>query len=227
MKKDLLILHGALGAISQFEALKAELSTHYTVHGLTFSGHGGKPAHHAFGIEQFAGELNDFIEEFGLHEAPIFGYSMGGYVALYAASQGLRTKGIVTLGTKMHWTPEGAAKEIAQLQPALIEEKVPAFAAQQAALHAPLDWKAVMQATASMMRDLGNTPLLTGESLASVTCPVYCLRGDQDRMVSAEETRWAVAHLSKASYTELPDTPHPIEKVQAVNLARVIRSYLQ
>ena len=227
MKRDILILHGALGAIGQFEALKSELDNHFTVHGLTFSGHGGIPESEKFGIRQFADELRQFLDENRLQKPIIFAYSMGGYVALYAASEGMDAETIITLGTKMHWSPEGATREISLLQPDIIEEKVPAFAAQQASLHAPLDWKKVMQRTAGMMIELGNEPILSEERLARVECPVYCLRGDQDKMVNREETHWAVDHLPQATYIELSDTQHPIERVNPKILAHIIISCLK
>ncbi len=39
--KDLLLLHGALGAKSQFDKLADLLCTTYIVHALNFEGHGG------------------------------------------------------------------------------------------------------------------------------------------------------------------------------------------
>lgn len=222
MKKNLLILHGALGAIQQFDALAAELRSHFTVHGLTFSGHGGISSNGTFGIRQFAEELKNYISENALTEVSVFGYSMGGYVAMFAASEGLELERIFTLGTKLDWTPEGAAKEITQLQPDVIEEKVPAFATHQAKLHTPLNWKSVMRDTAQLMIDLGNEPLLTETVLARVKCPVICLRGELDRMVTAAETQWAVQHLPQGIYRELPGVPHPIEKVDPIFLSRTM-----
>jgi pimeloyl-ACP methyl ester carboxylesterase len=218
MKKDLLILHGALGSIAQFNALKAKLSSHFNVYGFTFSGHGGVARQAEFSVPQFVQELNTYIKANALEKPAIFGYSMGGYVALRASAEGLEFSAIVTLGTKLHWSPEGAAVEIQQLQPDLIEEKVPAFAAQQAALHAPLDWKTVMRDTADLMIALGNKPLLDTTQFARISCPVHCLRGDKDRMVGPGECAWAVAHIPDARYTELTDTPHPIERVDSTLL---------
>ena len=66
----------------------------------------------------------------------IFGYSMGGYVALWLARfYPDRVGKIFTLGTKLKWNDEEAEKEIKMLNPEKVELKVPAFAQQLAERH--------------------------------------------------------------------------------------------
>src|SRR6266403_2658875 len=106
--KPILLLHGAIGAKDQLEPLAKELSAlgHQT-YSFNFSGHGQTPFQNSFGIQQFADELLEFVVKSHLIRPLVFGYSMGGYVALYLASQkpGLFSE-IITLGTKFEWSPE-------------------------------------------------------------------------------------------------------------------------
>ena len=86
--KDIILLHGAIGATDQLLPLSKSLAAKgFKVHCLCFSGHGTLAFNELFSIEQFAAELYQFIIEKNLLEPDIFGYSMGGYVALYLAVQ--------------------------------------------------------------------------------------------------------------------------------------------
>lgn len=226
MKKNLILLHGAIGASKQLRKLGELLESDYKVFYLDFDGHGGKAITPDFGINLFSQNLIDFVKEKELSTFSIFGYSMGGYVTLNAIANGLRVDKLVTLGTKFSWTPEGAAKEIKMLNPSLIEEKIPQFALYQNDLHAPTDWKEVMLSTARMMTILGNAPLLKDEVLQSINTPTLCLLGDSDTMVTKEETQHVVALLSNGEFEILPDCQHPIEKVPLNYLYKKIKEYL-
>jgi esterase/lipase len=128
--KQLLVLHGALGAQQQFEELKTLLESQFTVHTLNFEGHGGRTSNAPFSMDLFVENVRDYLQENNLSSCSVFGYSMGGYVALkFAAKFPGTVNEIVTLGTKFGWSPEIALKETAMLNPEKIEEKVPKFAA--------------------------------------------------------------------------------------------------
>lgn len=225
--KSIIVLHGALGAKTQLEPLTNALNAIYKVHSLNFEGHGGRQAEGDFSIERFAENLKDYMNEHELSGCPVFGYSMGGYVALKLESQhpGTFSK-IVTLGTKFGWTPEVAEKETAMLNPEKIEEKVPKFATALAALHAPLDWKEMMLKTAEMMRNLGTKPALSQEDFARIQIPVSLMMGSEDVMVTKEETQAVLAQLPNADFTVVEGWQHPIERVEAGQLADKLKELL-
>src|SRR5258706_12817767 len=112
-KPGLLLLHGALGAADQFRELSKLLEQYYAVHTFDFEGHGRAPfRNRPFRIEHFAENIVEYLDNHDLQDADMFGYSMGGYAALYLALiQPDRIKSIATLGTKYHWNPETAKKE--------------------------------------------------------------------------------------------------------------------
>src|SRR5688572_15290055 len=115
----LLLLHGAIGAASQFEKLTQLLQPDFEVFSLNFSGHGGKEIPEpGFNMPLFANDVLTFMEEKQLDKVDIFGYSMGGYVALYLALHyPEKVNRIMTLGTKFDWSPEIAAHETRMLNP--------------------------------------------------------------------------------------------------------------
>jgi pimeloyl-ACP methyl ester carboxylesterase len=224
--QHLLLLHGAIGAKSQFAALAEKLKGHFIIHMLDFSGHGGKPLPDTFSIKDFANNVLDYMAENNLNAVNIFGYSMGGYVALYLAKDHPgKVRKVFTLATKFDWTPEIAAREIKMLDPEKLEEKVPAFARQLEARHQPSDWKAVLRKTADMMIGLGNENPLKTEDYNHINQNVLIGIGDKDQMVTLEETIAAYRCLPQANLIVFPATQHPIEKVDVQRLSNEIITY--
>ncbi len=228
MKPALLLLHGALGAHTDFDPIVPALAAHYTIYRFNFHGHGGAPLPvMPLSIPMFTSQLLDFIGEQKLAPVAVFGYSMGGYVALQAALEAPEAfSRIQTLATKFNWTPETAAKEARLLNAAALRQKAPAYAAAQQQLHGEQEWEPLLEATAIMMENLGSEPLLTADTLKNITVPVRIMVGDRDAMVSIEETTAAYRQLPQASLTVLPDTKHPLEKVNSAVLIWEIRSFM-
>lgn len=224
----LLILHGALGAKDQFEALKKDLSENFEVHTLNFSGHGGLPFAKDFSIDRFKEELKVYIQDNALEGANIFGYSMGGYVTLRLLYEepNIISK-LFTLGTKFDWTPESAAQEVKMLNPEKIEEKVPAFAQALAKRHQPNDWKEVLLRTKDLMLQLGNGSALTLKDFQKIESPVIIGIGDQDNMVSLEESKNVADLLPHGALKIFEGFKHPIEQVNTGQLATALSDYFK
>lgn len=225
--KTILLLHGAIGAADQLEPLAAQLRESYTVRTLNFSGHGGTADNGAFSIPAFAQEVLAYLDAEGLLQVSIFGYSMGGYVALYLAKQHPeRVEKIVTLATKFHWDEPTAAKEAQMLDAEKIAIKVPAFAAALEKRHAPNDWEALLNKTKDMLHAMGaNNPLQVAD-YAAIQTPVTVCLGDADKMVTLDETLAVYKTLPHAKLAVLPATQHPIEQANILLLAFIIKQFI-
>lgn len=226
MKQQLILLHGALGASKQLEPLKNELSNEFEVYTFDFEGHGGRPSDNSFSIDLFTHNVIDFMSENALESASFFGYSMGGYVALNLAFKNANlVDRIFTYGTKFDWTPESSAKEIRMLNPDIIIEKVPKFADALNALHAPMDWKINMRKTAEMMLDMGKGAKIKDDEFKLIKHPVLIGIGDQDQMVSIEESKNIVSILPYSQMTVFPEQVHMIEKIDLNYLSSKISTF--
>jgi pimeloyl-ACP methyl ester carboxylesterase len=213
----ILLLHGALGAENQLEKLAEVVrNKNRTVFTLNFSGHGGGLfSSEGFGIEVFAKDVVQFLNQQRIDCVDVFGYSMGGYVAMWMALKNSnRINKIVTLGTKFDWSPESAEQEVKKMNPDKILEKIPAFAKVLEHRHAPTDWKELMNKTAKMMIDLGSTPLLKKDEIASIDKEVTILLGDQDDMADRNYSEQVAEWLPNGKFCLLSETLHPIEKVK-------------
>ena len=214
-----LLLHGALGGKAQLNAIKQKLEEHgRIVYSMNFSGHGGVSfSASGFGIEVFGEDVLHFMDSNSIATIDIFGYSMGGYVALWVAHlQPHRVGRIATLGTKFDWSIESAEKEVRKLDPDKIMAKVPAFARILESRHHPIDWKDLLMKTSQMMMQLGISPLLTEDILRSIKTPSAIFLGDKDDMADRSYSERVAKLLPSGEFHFLHDTAHPIEGVNFI-----------
>jgi esterase/lipase len=225
--QNLLLLHGALGSKDNFIELTKELSSDFNVYSLNFNGHGNQPLNQVeFSIDTFAKEVLLFLDQNKIESISIFGYSMGGYVALYLAKHfPERIKKVFTLATKLNWTIENSIQESKLLNATIIKEKVPKYAASLEQLHGN-SWEKLMDKMAEFILDLGANPVLKEVDFTKITTPTLLAVGDKDVMVSIEETLNAYRKLSNSQFFVMPNTMHPIEKVNFKELAHQIKVFL-
>jgi esterase/lipase len=153
---------------------------------------------------------------------------MGGYVGLFLARfYPDRIGKVFTLATKFHWHEETAKREASMLDPSKIMEKFPAFAEELKNRHSPEDWSVVLSKTAEMMINLGHNNTLKDADYKAIENEVQVSVGDRDKMVSIEETLGVYRHLKNARMLVLPDTLHPIEKVEGDRLVHEIKNFFK
>ena len=225
---DPILLHGALGDRRQLEPLAEHLSRLGSRQPLIIElpGHGATPlGDHTFRIDAFSRHVLAALDARGIEHADVFGYSMGGYVALHlAATASSRVRRVATLATKLAWTPAVAARESAMLDVPTIRAKVPRFAAALEQRHTAIGWEALLAHTADLLRALGEHPLLTAAVYSTIAHPVRIAVGDRDSTVSVDECVDAVRLLPLGELEVHPRTPHPFEKV---SLERIARSFIE
>ena len=223
MKTPILLLHGALGSAAMLDPLAATLQrVNLNVRTLNFPGHGGLPLPESFSMADFIQAVEEYTADWMPFK--VFGYSMGGYVALLlAAMRPLRVEAVATLGTKFDWTPESAAKETARLNPALMPEKIPAFVQLLSTRHGEDKWETVVNHTAGLLTRLGESPDLNEATLAQITCPVFIGRGSLDTGVTRKESEAAASAIPHGQYIELVDVKHPLEQISE----KVLTDYMK
>lgn len=226
---SLYLIHGALGSAEQLAPLRVLLGTRPDVRVVELPGHGSTPlGDREFSIRGFADQFIGRLDADGAERADVFGYSMGGYVALAAAHLHPHRIGrVITLGTKFEWTPDVGARGAAWLDPLKIRAKVPAYADALEARHAGAGgWETNLARTAGLLRALGERPYLDAGVLAAIAQPVSIMVGDRDDTVSAEEGARAASRLANGTSLVLPETPHPFERVDHALLASAVVNFL-
>jgi len=225
--KKLLLLHGALGASSQFASLGEKLRANFDIHTLDFRGHGGLDLpSEPFSIKLFSKDVLNYLGSNNLDSINIFGYSMGGYVAIYLARHFTSRIGkIFTLGTKFKWDEDTASKEIRMIDPAKIKEKVPQFYDELVKRHNGRSVDLILKKTAEMMVNLGSSSELKRDDYGVIQNHITIGIGDKDKMVTMEESVDVYSRLPNGRLSVLEDTPHQLEGVDADMLAGEIRDF--
>jgi pimeloyl-ACP methyl ester carboxylesterase len=152
---------------------------------------------------------------------------MGGYVALALAAQSPgRVRRVATLGTKLAWSPDVAARETRRLDATAIVTKVPRFAEQLERRHRGAGgWEGVLARTAALLESLGSDPVVTVDVLRAIATPVRLIVGDRDATVTVQETCDASKALPQGELCVLPNTPHPLEQARVHLLAGVLNDF--
>jgi pimeloyl-ACP methyl ester carboxylesterase len=220
-RPPLVLLHGALGASSQFEPLMGVIEDRFEVHALDFEGHGGSPLkNRPCRIEHFAENVVDYLNAHAIAATAIFGHSMGGHVGMYLARFfPERVTSVFTLGTKFDWTAEIAAREMELLVAEKIKQKVPQFALQLAQRHTAAGWEALLVKMREMQRHVGQHNSLPDTEIRAIGQKVRICLGDRDKTTSIEESVRIYRLLPNAELHIFPGTPHPLEKVSITYIA--------
>ncbi len=221
-KPVLILLPGALGAQSMANDLSSELQEDFELVRLDYPGHGSEVYNGALSIEIISQKM---AEKIRMYRYPfVFGYSMGGYVAIYTQLTRMANfRGIITYGTKFDWNPEVAKRESSRLDPAKIQEKVPQYAKHLSDSHE--SWQKLCQQTGQLMLELGKKPLLNQDHEDYISTPLLVLRGSNDKMVSEDESIWASKISSDGKFESCDGWEHPLEKLDKRELADKIRNF--
>jgi pimeloyl-ACP methyl ester carboxylesterase len=222
----LLLLHGALGDASQFNSLKKILDPDFEILTYNFPGHGGREIPtEQFSFTLFTNDLLQFLKTKNIEQVNIFGYSMGGYAALFMLKQfPERLNKIFTLATKLDWTESSSQREASMLNPTKMEEKIPAFARMLAERHAPSDWKTVVNKTREMILNLGKNHL-EEKDFNAIEHSVIITVGEKDNMVTIEESHSVAEMIPKGKFHLFPGMQHPFEKVDFEQIAIAIKKF--
>lgn len=220
-KKPLVLIHGALGSANELKELAELLSQDYSIHNYEIPGHGNRADElAAFSMEKICLDFSNFLEKIG--PSFIFGFSLGGYLALTVAQKSEKNiLGIVTLGTKFDWSPETAKKETKGLNISFLKSKVPDFYEYLTTLHRE-HLPDLLTATASFMLELGNSPAINEATVKKISIPVRIIRGGKDKMVSKEESVQIANAIKQGLYFEIPHFIHPIGYLNKKRVAHML-----
>ena len=83
--KPLVILHGLMGSLDNWQTLAKRWSEHFPVYLVDMRNHGNSPHSDEFTYEAMVEDVHEFCLEHDLREINLLGHSMGGKAAMYFA----------------------------------------------------------------------------------------------------------------------------------------------
>ena len=81
----LLILHGLMGSLDNWQSIAKKLGEHFAVYTIDQRNHGRSPHTTEFSYDLLVGDLLEFMQQQGLGRAHLIGHSMGGKVVMKMA----------------------------------------------------------------------------------------------------------------------------------------------
>jgi len=228
MKPKILLLHGFLGSIKQMEPLEEFLKEHFQVYSYDLPGHHGK----SFPEEKYTfttlhQHLYEYIKEFQLNGCMVFGYELGGYLALTLEAKKSGTfDRIFTWGTDFDWSHQKVQTYKQLFAADKIEMRDGLLADKLNLLHFPSDWKEICKETLSLIEYTHKHPLSESE-IDNISCKVRIAVGDNDELISIEESALFYRQLPSGSMLVLPNTQHAIEEINLELLKSEIIRFMQ
>lgn len=149
-----LVLHGVAGCTPlETAGLVRRLEPHYRVVAVDFSGHGASDHVASFSADLFADNARAALDHAGIERADVFGFSMGGAMALHFAHRHPeRVRRLALHGVNVAWDEARVAALNRRLDAEAIAEHRPRLANELAANHG--DWQALFRRTQAFVATL-------------------------------------------------------------------------
>ena len=208
----LLLLHGNGEDSTYFVHQVEEFSRDFTVYAIDSRGHGKSPRGAApFTISQFADDLLAFMDQQGLPQADILGFSDGGNIALtFALRHPDRVRRLILNGANLD--PKGV-KPLVQL-PIVLGYHL-----------ASLSKSPKARAHAELLGLMVNEPHIDPAELKKLTMSVLVIAGTKD-MIQERHTRLIANRIPGARLALIPGD-HFIASKAPTTFNRAVRQFLE
>ena len=208
----LLLLHGNGEDSTYFVHQVEEFSRDFTVYAIDTRGHGKSPRGAApFTISQFADDLLAFMDQQGLPQADILGFSDGGNIALtFALRHPDRVRRLILNGANLD--PKGV-KPLVQL-PIVLGYHL-----------ASLSKSPKARAHAELLGLMVNEPHIDPAELKKLTMSVLVIAGTKD-MIQERHTRLIANRIPGARLALIPGD-HFIASKAPTTFNRAVRQFLE
>jgi methylmalonyl-CoA epimerase len=225
----LLVLHGALGSTElETRRLLPSLEPHFRTVAVDFAAHGRSDdfeAEEPLTMEFFAENAVAVLDHLGLQRANVFGFSMGGAVALYLAHRHPERVGrMVVHGVNVRWDAGEVAVMTGGMDPESLAGLNPRWADGLQRAHGEGRWKAL---GARMVRFTQALPdrRFPDEALAAIAAPTLISHGDADRYFRLDHALHLWRTLPDAQLAVHPGLDHPIQGVHPARFAGMVRDF--
>ena len=197
------------------------------------------PLRGAYTLEKHTRDLVGVMDEFGVERAAIVGISVGGLIALQAASRHPeRVRALVLCDTAARiGTEEGWNERIEAIRQEGLAALAPSIAARWFAPSFPTEEPATFRGHVNMLGRsaaegyLGTCAMLRdtdlGGSLGSIRCPALVVTGDHDVATPPVMGRALAAVLEHGRFAPIADAGHLPCVEQPEALAGLIRDFLE
>ena len=225
MKPAMVLLHGSNGVPAEMSAFATAFAPRFEVMAPNLLGHGGRPVPDGYTLEEMADDLVATLALSG--PAWFFGYSLGGYLALYVARHRPDlVRGVVALAVKHVFDANGVGHVVYLAEPERLARPGNPRKAQMEQAHGEANWVAVTRNTQRLFQSFGERAPLDDDDLRAIAMPVLQLSGDIDSLVRLAEFNRLAGLLPNARHGLFPGGAHPIRKVPSHDVVRAVHRFV-
>ncbi|HLI96332.1 MAG TPA: alpha/beta hydrolase [Candidatus Baltobacteraceae bacterium] len=228
-KPPLVVIHGANGSGASMQPFSDQLKPYMDVFAPDLIGHAGRPLPERLTIEEMAADVIAQMDARDLARAYLFGYSSGGYLALYLARHyperfiavaALAVKYVFDERTVAHWTHLADAKRVRERNPqsGRMDELI--------RMHHPQDWETLVGLTCEYFKSLGRKEPLSIDDLRGISQPAMLFSSDNDQVVPLSEATELAKLLPDSRLVVFKGQSHPFKVVPVVAIARALTNWI-
>lgn len=225
----LLLLHGGLGHLADFNLILDGLPPEFRLIGIDFRGHGKSTlGTEALSYALLAADVEAVLAHLGIERCALLGFSDGGIVGYRLAVQHpALISALVTVGAQ--WRLRAEDPEFGVLAAASAERWAARFPEELAYYQAgnpQADFTKLFRAAQTMWTDLGPSGY-PQENIARIVTPTLIVRGEQDGLFSAAEAQACCDRIPGAICHNLPAAGHEAHRATPGAFLEVVNEFLR
>lgn len=226
--KPLVLLHGGLGSMADFQPILDRLPADFRLIGIDFRGHGKSTLGTApLTYQQYQADVVCVLDHLGVPSCSLLGFSDGGIVAYrLAARMPARVAAVATVGAQ--WRLETGSPVFEMLSGLTAEmwgEMFPESVDYYRSVNPAPDFDTLVQAVVGLWTDLGDTGY-PNESVADIAAPMLIVRGDDDPLLSLHEAVELQEKVAAAHFANVPFAGHEVHKDAPALFAAMLGDFL-
>ena len=226
----LVLLHAALGSTEmETRRLLPHFERHFRTIAVDFAAHGRSDdfaQEELLTMEFFAEGVMAALDHAGLDRTHLFGFSMGGSVALYLAlNHPERLERMAVHAMNVQWDAAEVAVMTGGMDPETMAGVAPRWAERLAETHGAARWRPLARRMIAFTEALPGRRL-EDERLGRITTPTLVSAGDGDRYFKIEHALNLWRALPDARLAVHPGLDHPIQHVDPERFAAMVTAFL-
>ncbi len=225
----LVVLHGALGSTElETDRLVRVWERTFRVYALDFLGH-GRSGDAPDGVptwEGYTADVTALLNHFDLGRVRLFGFSMGGGVALAAAlAHPDRVARLAVHGVNVQWDEAEVEAMVGPMDVDRMEAEHPFWARRLAEVHGADRWRGLVRQLIAFTRALPQRHL-PDDALRQIAAPTLVSAGDRDRFFDVRHAVGLYRAIPDARLWVIPGLDHPIQGVDVPAFAETVGAFL-
>ncbi|WP_409306445.1 alpha/beta fold hydrolase [Pectobacterium sp. B1J-3] len=227
-KQPLLLLHGGLGSLTDFNSIMSQLPPQFYFIGIDLRGHGKSTLGTLpLTYQRYQHDVEAVLTHLGITSCSVLGFSDGGIVAYrMAAAQSVKIDKLITVGAQFQLDRNGPVFEMlsgltADMWQQMDPESVDAYKA----VNPEPDFDTLVNAVVGLWTDTA-TSGYPGQQIRQITAPLLLIRGDHDHLLSLEEVSALRQQLPQTHFFNIPFAEHEVHKDAPELFLKVVNDFL-